>query len=288
MEPSISVIMVDGSFRERFHAVGALARQTLADDAHELIWVEYFDAIRPDLQADLEKHPNSCTLKLGRGGIYHSSYCFNAGIMAATGDLVVIPDADVVVEEDFLQRILALHDNHEKLVTYCYRFNEPYEQRQEVISLDHLRGVCELTHPSNWGGCVAARKQWFVDVNGYEQHASFESGDHSNDFDMYTRFKNLGLHVCWPSEPVLYHPWHPGTLRYTFSHKLQEIVTRHRASQRTVLPYCGIDADLDREMPGDLSKRIETARMEFERARPNEGESFEAPSVLISHKSSNK
>jgi len=153
MEPSISVIMVDGSFRERFHAVGALARQTLADDAHELIWVEYFDAIRPDLQADLEKHPNSCTLKLGRGGIYHSSYCFNAGIMAANGDLVVIPDADVVVEEDFLQRILALHDNHEKLavpgriIFIGCRNIEFYLVLVRHIVLD-MKFICKVTFDS--------------------------------------------------------------------------------------------------------------------------------------------
>ena len=46
--PLISVIMVDGSFRESFHAIDFFGNQTFDD--FELLWVEYYDRIDPRLQ----------------------------------------------------------------------------------------------------------------------------------------------------------------------------------------------------------------------------------------------
>jgi hypothetical protein len=278
MPPHISIIMIDGSFRERFHAVKYLSQQTLLPSAYEIIWVEYYNQLHPELATLMAQSTNTQTICLNRTGEYHSSYCFNAGIMAAQGELILIPDADVVVKPDFLGKLWALHQTNEHLVTYCYRFNEPHGKHQPEISINHLAQVAVLTHPSNWGGCVGARKKWFLEVNGYEQHPLFATGDHGNDFDIYTRFKNLGLHVCWPRDPVLYHPWHPGTLVYAYTHKLQAILTRYQAHQLSTLPYRGINPAFNRELPLGLWNEIETARAQFER----EAAAIETPPAFIS------
>lgn len=280
--PSISVVMVDGSFRERFHALTSLRDQSLPIDRYEIIWVEFFNDVRPDLAAEIEATPNATLITLGRTGTYHSSHCFNAGIQAAKGELIVIPDADVVVEHDFLERLGTLHAANERLVTYCYRFNEVEQAGSGDVSIGHLKSVCILTHPSNWGGCVAVRKKWLLEVNGYEMHPLFETGDHGNDFDMYIRFKNLGLDVSWPREPVIYHPWHPSTLVYAYTHKLQAILTRHRAVTREYLAYHGIDDSERREISDVVMQRIDSARTEFERGEAAHSDSSDSPPLLIS------
>jgi glycosyl transferase family 2 len=265
--------MVDGSFREHFHSVLYLGQQTWPHTEYELIWVEYFDQVRPDLAALVAQLPNARILTLGRRDEYHSSYCFNAGILAARGEVILIPDADVVVEIDFLERIWALHQENEKLVTYCYRYNEPREQHRSDIDISHLKRCASLTQPSNWGGCIGVRKKWLLEANGYEMHPWFSSGDHGNDFDMYVRLKNMGLHVCWPRQPVLYHPWHPGTLRFAYTHKLQALVTQYRAHNLMYLPFHGIDSSLDSEVPLGLLEHVHEARVRLEQ----EMGSYESP-----------
>ena len=271
--------MVDGSFREYFHAIRAFGEQTMPYDEYEILWMEYYDSVKPELANMVKSIPNARIMNLNRKDEYHSSYCFNHGIMAAQGELIVIPDADVVVEHEFLERLLTLHAEDEKLVMYNYRFNEMKTDHVEPVTLEHLRKVCVLTHPSNWGGCVATRKWWFMHVNGYERHPIFATGDHGNDFDMFTRFKALGLHVCWSPDPMLriYHAWHPRTLVYAYSHKLQAIVTRHRAKTLMFMAYNGIDPQYDSPMPDSIVTKIEHACKKFEAERPKQ----ESPPELI-------
>ena len=276
--------MIDGSFRDHFHAIDSLARQDFPNAEFEAIWVEYYDSVRPELAAKIESHPSMRLLTLGRSGEYHSSYCFNAGISAASGALVLIPDADLVMESDFLSRQWALHAKNDELVTYCYRYNEPREASpgDGTAELEHLKRVGVLTHPNNWGACVGVRRKWLLELNGYDQHPVFASGDHGNDFDLYVRLKNLGLQIQWPREPVVYHAWHPGTLVYAYSHKLQALVTKRRSFERSTLPYNGIDAGHDRSMPHDLLDELATARERFEAERPaGAGAPLETPPWLI-------
>jgi Glycosyl transferase family 2 len=276
MAPLVSVVMIDGSFRRRFHAVERFARQELPAGGHEVIWVEHYDRPGPALLGVVSGLPNVEVVALGRTGTYHSSHCFNAGITAARGELVVVPDGDVIVEPDFLARLWELHRDAERLVTYCYRYNEPEEQRSLEVSLPHLREVGVLTHPFNWGGCLAVRRRWLLEVNGYEQHPLFASGDHGNDYDMYVRLKNLGLPISWPRRPVLYHPWHPGTLHYALSHRLQAQCTEHRARTLAYLPFNGIDPSLDSPMPEALAAELRAAAAELAATTPD----AESPPVL--------
>jgi len=276
MAPLVSVVMIDGSFRRRFHALESLARQVLPAGGHEVIWVEHFDRASPELHRVAGGLSAGRVVELGRTGVYHSSHCFNAGIAAAGGELVVIPDGDVVVEPDFLARLWDLHRADERLVTYCYRYNEPADRRRPDISLDHLREVCVLTHPFNWGGCLAVRRRWLLEVNGYELHPLFATGDHGNDYDMYVRLKNLGLSVCWPRRPVLYHPWHPGTLNFGSTHKLQARCTEYRARTLAHLPFNGIDPSLDTPVPEGLTEELRTLEAELAAVAPDR----EAPPVL--------
>lgn len=276
--PTTSIIMIDGSFREAFHAVASWGAQSIPLDAFELIWVEYYANTDPQLEEAIKKVPNAKLIKLGNPSEseYHSSYCFNAGIEAAVGDLILLPDGDLMVECDFVARMSALHERNPCLVTYNYRINEPRDQHHGAPTLDHLKDVGLMTHPWNWGGCLGVRKRWLLEVNGFELHPVFATGDHANDFDMYVRLKNLGLEVAWPREPALYHPWHPGTLRFADTHRLQSVVSQHHAHARTSLAFQGIDPERDTTMPADLLDALEQARAEFAR---NPGDVISPPAA---------
>jgi len=254
--PVISVIMVDGSFREKFHALDFFSRQTFM--GFELLWVEYYDKVDPQLQRKLACQRNFRSITLDRSGVYHSSYCFNAGIRASTADLLVIADGDVAVEIDFLQRVWDEHAENEKLVMYVHRHNEPGEHHAPEINLEHLRAVTKVTNPENYGGCLTVRKKWLLAINGYEQHWVFGQGEHANGRDVYTRMKNLGLDIQWHPELKLYHPWHTGTLAAASSYRLQQIVIDFRARSLATSAFEGLDPSRNSAPPSDLIARIET------------------------------
>jgi hypothetical protein len=259
--PSTSVVMIDGSFRESYHAVDFFCTQTLPIHDYEVLWVEYFDSPDPALMERVDRYPNFRVIVLGRQEPYHSSLCFNAGISASRGELVFIPDADIAVESGFLETARADHRKNSKLVMYFYRYIEPEEQHRSEIDLDHLRTVSILTNPSNFGGCLSLRKQWLLEINGYDQHPLFGSGFHANGLDVYTRLKNLGLHVKWHPELKLYHPWHPLTLASSSAYEMQHLVIKDRAKQLTTIPFQGIDQAQDHDPDKKLLRQMEAIRV---------------------------
>jgi hypothetical protein len=259
-DPRISIIMVDGSFRESYHSIDFLGKQTIPADDYELLWVEYYDKVKSELAEEISKYPNFRVITLEKEGPYHSSYCFNAGIRASRGELIFIPDADVVVEDYFLEKAWAGHQANDKLVMYFYRYNEFEKDHLPEVNIEHLQKVCVLTNPSNYGGCLSVRKKWLLEINGYEQHPTFGSGFHANGLDVYTRLKNLGLHVKWHPELRLYHPWHLGALvppPFYNSYKIQKIVINYRAVTLATKPFQGIDFTQNSELPADLAAKIE-------------------------------
>jgi len=262
-DPRISIIMVDGSFRESYHSVDFFGEQKIPADDYELLWVEYYDEVKPELIEKVSKYPNFRIITLEKEGFYHPSYCFNAGICASRGEVIFIPDADLVVEEYFLERAWADHQANDELVMYFYRYNEFEKDHLPEVNIEHLRKKCILTNPSNYGGCLSVRKKWLVEINGYEQHPIFGSGFHANGLEVYTRLKNLGLHVKWHPELKLYHPWHPGTLapsRSQNSYRIQQVVIGYRAVNLVTKPFQGIDSTQNSELPADLMATIEAAK----------------------------
>jgi Glycosyl transferase family 2 len=237
----ISVIMVDGSFRERYDSIDFMARQDLAPQDYELIWVEYYDTTSPDLQRRIDARPGFRSIALGRSGTYHSSYCFNRGIAEARGELVVIPDADVIAEPGFLNAVWQDHQASDRLVTYYHRYNEPKDKHLDTINLEHLRRVCALTNPANHGACLGVRRDWLDAINGYEQSPIFATGFHANDKDVYARLCSLGLMVRWNPEVKLFHPWHDMTGEVTPHYTPQLDVISWRGRTLSTLPFSGMD-----------------------------------------------
>ena len=213
----ISVVMIDGGFRENIYGAKYFSQQDFPDQDYEIIWVDYFDKIAPEVCSN----PKIRAIALGKKGIYHSSYCFNKGIEEARGEVIVIPDADQIVLPDFLNRVWTLHQAYEKLVLYGYRYDEVQEGLLASHDFKELEEKCVLKNPLNYGGCLSVHKKWLLDMNGYEQHDIFRSGFHANGMLMSSRFKNMGLAIQWEPTLKLYHPWHPFTLASSLEYRSQ-------------------------------------------------------------------
>jgi hypothetical protein len=111
----------------------------------------------------------------------------------------------------------------------------------KLINLEHLKRNCYLNNPNNHGACLSVRKNWLMEINGYDQSDAFRSGFHANDKDIYTRLKNLGVCVKWHPTLKLFHPWHEMTLTPSDLLMKQHSIISRRASSKEHLPFCGID-----------------------------------------------
>ena len=235
----VSVIMIDGSFRENIYGAEYFTNQDFSQDEFEVFWVEFYSRANEDLYQI--KDLKIITLNHSEYTTYHSSFCFNEGIKQATGELLIIPDADVIVESDFIQKAWDTHQGKDDLVAYGYRCNEVPENRLEGLSFDELQEKCVITNSINYGGCLTARKKWFLEINGYDEHKILESGFHANGLDIYTRFRNFGLPIKWDRSLLLYHPMHAFTSEKAPEYKIQHKLINWRSKNLEVLPLSGID-----------------------------------------------
>jgi len=242
----ISVIMMDAGFRERFHLIDCLNNQTLPRDRYEIIWVEHFDKIHPELQAK----ENVRFILLNRAlETYSMSHCLNEGVRQSTGDLLVIPDGDVFIRNDFLERVLTEHERYEDLVLYIRRYDQA-EEDVGPMTVDYLERTCHLKRATNYGGCVTVRKKWMLKVNGYEQHPIFYGHNYWGGRDLYVRFRNLGLAIKWHPSLKVYHPWHPNPKLERMNREevaAQRECIRRRELSLMYLPYQGLNPELDSE-----------------------------------------
>ena len=235
----ISVIMIDGGFRDNLYGAHYFSKQNFPKNEYEVIWVEFYDAVKPEIKNN--KKLKIFTLNHSKTATYHSSLCFNKGIIESKGDLLIIPDADQIVRPDFLLNLWKIHQGYEQLVVYVYRYDEIKQGMLKSIDYEELEDKCELKNTINYGGCISVRKKWFLAINGYDQHPIFSSGFHANGLDVYTRFKNYGLAIKWEPSLKLFHPWHPCTLTFAPQVKLQHQLINWRKQNLSYLTFNGID-----------------------------------------------
>ena len=231
--------MIDGQFREHTYGAEYFSRQDFPESEFEVIWVEFYSKVPDAVRA--QKNVKVITLNNADDKMYHSSYCFNAGIAAATGEVIVIPDADQIVKPDFLSKLYAIHSAYEKLVVYVYRYDEVEKGQLQSLDFSELEKKCILKNPMNYGGCLSVRKKWLLEINGYEQHKIMESGFHANGMDLYTRFKNYGMAIMWANEIKLFHPWHDNTLAPADQYYIQKDLIDWKFKNREYLAIDGID-----------------------------------------------
>lgn len=253
-EPVISVVMVDGGFRESFHALDYLGRQTLPDENYEILWVDYTDRVAPEVAA----RDDVRTFCLDRSDEpQRLGMAYNKGILEARGEILVIPDGDIACDAELLEMVRREHEDCDDLVLYVLRLDQPEHHAREDQDMDYLKDTCSIKHTYNFGGCTTVRRRWMLEMNGYEQ-LPFFAGYHYLGGDNYIRFKNRGLKVKWHPELRVYHPWHPLPPREKFDTVPQmERFIKLRAATWDWMAYDGLDPEKNRpydpeeDLPGE-------------------------------------
>jgi hypothetical protein len=209
----ISVVTWDAGFRESYHTVDYFARQDLDRGKFEFVWSDYYGDINPALQEKIEGMGNGRVFIYGgEGQEWHLGRCLNSSVSECVGDILVIPDGDIAVEENFLREIVRCFNRYDKCVLYFRRWDEPLPAVScDRVDMSHLKKVCRLSNPINYGGCLALPRGCFDQVFGYEEHELF-SGAGANGLELFTRLKNAGFPIMWHPSMKIFHPWHEGTM----------------------------------------------------------------------------
>lgn len=230
--------MWDGNFREFTHTITFFANQDFPKDDYELIWVDYYDS-NSEVKKMISQYSNFRLLTLNNlpSSLWHLGVCINEGVSNSHGDILVIPDGDIAVEEDFLSYVWKEHQRNNNLALYFQRFDEPKHTSctKSRKNVEYLKQNCELKNANNYGGCLTLRKKTFELIKGYETHSVF-AGPGMSHKETYTRLKNAGIDIRWAKEKKVYHPWHPNTLGSGFTEDLKKTIADLKWS-RGIYPW---------------------------------------------------
>ena len=208
--PKVSVVMGDWSCRESFHTLYWLSRQDVPREQYELIWVELYDRVVPQVMemADV-------VITCGHKGFRQSQICLNVGLLHSRGQVITMPESDAVFPPDFISSVITAFNLHKS--------DEPdslvlmhHEARTRALYPKGLSDLGEInnyswTNPQpNVGACGSYRRRDAVGFGGFDEHFSLRGMWSSGPNDLGWRLVNAGIPEIWHDESViLWHFAHP-------------------------------------------------------------------------------
>ena len=227
----VSVILIDWNVRESFHSLEYLNRQTVPRDDFELIWVEFFDRKAGPIQKMLggsgrPKLDQWIVLGYPSDFLYHKHRAYNAGLLAASGEICVICDSDAMFKPTFIENVIKAFDDPETVAVHLdqvrnfdkkyYPFN--YPSFEEVCGPGAVNWLGSITlglsseqdrlHRANYGACFAARRSDILTIGGADEHLDY-LGYVCGPYELTYRLLNRGGRERWLTNEYLYHTWHP-------------------------------------------------------------------------------
>jgi hypothetical protein len=221
--PKVSLILLDWSCRERFHALDWLNRQNVPREQYELIWVELYDRVVPEA---IEK--TDIVITCGQKGLYHKHVGYNAGLIHAKGKVITICDSDAVFPEDFIASIiesfnLTTSETPDSKVLMHYQWRSSATYPDGISQIHELRMYPWADLWPNVGACMSVTKSDAIRFGGFDEHKSFR-GYLCGPYDLGWRLINAGLPEIWHDESVALwhfsHPDPPATYGQSFSLKM--------------------------------------------------------------------
>src|SRR4030066_14417 len=79
---------------------------------------------------------------------WHLGKCINAGVSRSVGDILIIPDGDIVISPGFIDKVIADIAHDKSLVTYYRRFDETSKiiANRDNFDIQDLEKHCVLTN----------------------------------------------------------------------------------------------------------------------------------------------
>ncbi|MBI3611419.1 MAG: glycosyltransferase [Nitrospirae bacterium] len=221
--PSVSLILLDWSCRESFHALDWLSRQNIPRDQYEIIWVELYDRVLPEAMEKAD-----VVITCGQKGMYHKHVGYNAGLLHSKGQVITVCDSDAAFPPDFISSIIKafnLNAAREPASTVLMHYERRTKERypKEIKDIRELQKYSWIELWPNVGACMSVRKTDAIRFGGFDEHSSFR-GYLCGPYDLGWRLVNAGIPEIWHDESVaLWHFAHPDPLASfdeTFSLKL--------------------------------------------------------------------
>ncbi len=212
-KPRLSVILLDWNCRERFVTLDWLARQNVPRDQYELIWIDLYGRCVPEV---LEKA--DVVMTLNQSGMYHKHKGYNAGLLAAKGDLICVCDSDAVFPADWVESVIRsfwpegtsrearplVLMHHELRTSFLY----PDGHEDAESFKDAARWKWWPVVP-NAGACMTVRRSDAIRFGGFDEHEALR-GYLCGPYELGWRLVNAGLPEIWHDEScVLWHFAHP-------------------------------------------------------------------------------
>ncbi len=240
----MSFVLLDWSCRESFHGLDYFANQNVPRDQYEIIWIEYYSRVSPQIEQKMKECEQSTKppvidqwliMEIPENIYYHKHLMYNLGIIAGKGDIIVICDSDVMVKPTLVETIIKEFDASENLsldqsgiVLHLdevrsinrnyYPFNNPtFDEVMAEGCINWVNGKTkglwdekDPLHSRNYGACMAARKEDLIAIGGADEHINY-LGHICGPYEMTFRLINAGKNEIWHQSEFLFHTWHPGT-----------------------------------------------------------------------------
>lgn len=226
-KPRVSLVLLDWSVRESFHLLHYLSKQTVSRDDFEVIIIEYYSRVSDALKQFEDQVDTWLVLDMPANVYYHKHLMYNAGIVVANGDIIMIGDSDAMVKPTFIETIVKNFDREPSLVYHIdqfrnlrrdfYPFN--YPSFEDVLGEGAINNVGGKTagvlntedpiHSRNYGACMCAKRADMIAIGGADMHIDY-LGHICGPYDMTFRLINFGRRELWDMDEFTYHTWHPG------------------------------------------------------------------------------
>jgi len=208
-ELKVSLILLDWSCRERFHALDWLNRQDVPRDQYELIWIELYDRVVPEAMKKAD-----VVITCGQKGLYHKHEGYNIGLLSARGAVITICDSDAVFPQNFITSIIESfnlkqsQDPASKVLMH-YQWRSPALYPDGISQIDELQQYPWSDLWPNAGACMSVSRSDAIRFGGFDEHKSF-AGYLCGPYDLGWRLINAGIPEMWHDENVaLWHFSHP-------------------------------------------------------------------------------
>ena len=221
------MILLDWSVRESFHLLHYLARQDVPRDTFEVLVIEYYSRVSEAVRKFEGEVDTWLLLEMPEDCYYHKHLMYNAGIVLARGEILVICDSDAMVKPGFIRAIVGEFDNLPHLVLHLdqfrnnrrdfYPFNYPsFDAVAGEGCINNAGGRTtgildrrDPIHSRNYGACMCARRSDLIAIGGADEHVDFV-GHICGPYDLTFRLVNHGRRELWHPTEFMYHTWHPG------------------------------------------------------------------------------
>jgi len=119
-----------------------------------------------------------------RGWFWNRAHALNTGVKIAKGEILVFYDIDLIVEQDFIQKLIQL-DFEKSFHTFsCFYLPEGFDLKNKNLSKDGIH------YEQNYVGLCAVKKEHVFGIGGFDEYFMVWGAE---DDDFYKRLSKSGI-----------------------------------------------------------------------------------------------